>query len=101
MECPKCGGGSYLSDEELVQLISSEPASILLKAIYTCRACSERFSRLVVDDLNSRKKQPHVQTASFAPAQTATQAPNPYNYQNTSNTQNSSEDDAAEGLKFF
>ena len=57
-ECPKCGGGAFLSEEELVKVLeNSEPMKIVAKATYQCRACSERFSRLVCDNLNARKKE--------------------------------------------
>ncbi len=58
MDCPKCGGGAYLLEEELVKILeNTEPIKILLKAVYQCRACSEKFSRLVYDNLEARKKQ--------------------------------------------
>jgi len=58
VECPKCGGGAFLSEEELVKVLeNTEPMKIIAKATYQCRACSERFSRLVCDTLDARKKQ--------------------------------------------
>ena len=57
-ECPKCGGGAFLSEEELVKVVeNSDPMKIIAKATYQCRACSERFSRLVCDAMDARKKE--------------------------------------------
>ena len=60
MFCPKCSGGGFLVDEELVKILDERSAArelrAILKATYVCRACSERFSRLHVDDLSKRKK---------------------------------------------
>ena len=58
VECPKCGGGSFLAEEELVKVLeNTDPVKVLIKSIYQCRACSERFSRLVSDSLDARRKQ--------------------------------------------
>jgi len=57
MNCPKCGGGAFLADEELVKVMEgTKPLKLLIKQIFTCRACSERFSRIVWDNFDSRKK---------------------------------------------
>jgi ribosomal protein L37AE/L43A len=57
MQCPKCGGDAYLVEEELVQVLENvEPPKVIAKAIYQCKSCGERFSRLVYEDLTSRKK---------------------------------------------
>jgi len=61
MECPKCGGGAYLSEEDLVKVVeNSEPLQIIVKNIYQCRACGERFSRIVSDTIAARKKTDNV-----------------------------------------
>ena len=58
MQCPKCGGEAYLVDEELVQVIDNvDPPKIVAKAIYQCRSCGERFTRLVSEDLAAKTKQ--------------------------------------------
>jgi len=58
MECPKCQGGAYLADEELVKIIEgSKPEKAILKATFVCRSCGERFSRLVTDSLEKRRLQ--------------------------------------------
>jgi hypothetical protein len=98
MECPKCSGGSFLSDEELVKVVEgTEPQRILLKAIYTCRACQEKFSRLVWDDLGPHRR--HVQQQHPQYYQPGMQQPGPYQYQQPQ--QQKSEEEAAEGLRFF
>lgn len=57
MLCPKCGGEAYLVDEELVQVLENvDPPKIIAKAIYQCRSCGERFTRLVTEDLDAKKK---------------------------------------------
>jgi hypothetical protein len=103
MECPKCSGGAYLSEEDLIQVLeNTEPVKLMIKATYTCRACSERFTRIIYDDINARKKQPDSM-APPSPYQTQQQQ----NYQQQSYNQpsivrtNDEEDDAAENLKFF
>jgi hypothetical protein len=95
MECPKCSGGSFLSDEELVKVVEgTEPQRILLKAIYTCRACQEKFSRLVWDELGPHRR--HVQQQ---PVYQPGMQPGPYQPQQPQ--QQKTEDEAAEGLRFF
>ena len=103
MECPKCGGGSFLSEEELVKVLEgSDPLTVLLKLIYSCRACGEKFSRLFFDDLNSRRKHTEVSAYPQPPQAQNYQSqnpapPNPYQYQKGER----SEEEVAEGLKFF
>lgn len=96
MECPKCSGGSFLSEEELVKVIeNTDPHRIVLKAIYTCRACQEKFSRLVWDDLGPQRR--HIHSPGIY--QPGVQGPNPYQYQQTQPAKK--EEEAVEGLKFF
>jgi len=65
MQCPKCGGEAYLVDEELVQVLENvEPPKIIAKAIYQCRSCGERFTRLVSESLDAKKKVPDQSGAS-------------------------------------
>jgi phage terminase large subunit GpA-like protein len=65
MQCPKCGGEAYLVDEELVQVLENvEPPKIIAKAIYQCRSCGERFTRLVSESLDAKKKVPESSQAS-------------------------------------
>jgi len=95
MECPKCAGGSYLVDEDLIQILEkAEPVKMLIKATYQCRACSDRFTRLYYDLLEARKK----------PEMHYMQAPQQYQqqYQNQyQQPQQESEDEPPTGLKFF
>ncbi len=82
MECPKCGGGAFLSEEELVQILEQmDPMKVVSKMIYVCRACSEKFSRLMCENLEAKRK---ISPDSAPEPSTATQETNP-----------------AEGLKFF
>ena len=85
MECPKCGGGAFLSEEELVQVMANtQPIKVVLKAVYVCRACSEKFSRLVCENLEAKRKTgPDNAPVSNMPANTGASS------------------DPAEGLKFF
>jgi hypothetical protein len=90
MECPKCGGGAFLSEEELIKILEgTEPLQILIKNIYQCRACAERFSRLVSDNLSSRK----IDTASgmLTDIQSLT----------SSATEKRDSTEVVEGIKFF
>jgi len=96
MECPKCGGGAYLVEEDLIQVLeNAEPVKLMIKATYQCRACSERFTRIIYDDIDARKKQPETGAAS-PPYQSPNQQ---YSHPNIVNTND--EDSAAESLKFF
>jgi phage terminase large subunit GpA-like protein len=56
MNCPKCGGEAYLADEEFVRVIENvEPMKVVAKAIYQCRSCGEKFSRLMVENIDAKK----------------------------------------------
>ena len=90
--CPKCQGGAYLADEDLVKIMdASTPMKLLIKQTFVCRACAERFSRIVWDDMESRRKsfeESTVQTVSLAgnpPTTTAATSP----------------DQAASGIQFL
>ena len=94
MNCPKCGGGSFLAEEDLIQVLgNTEPMKLLLKAIFQCRSCSERFVRIVYDDLAARKKPPE-QTIGYQQAY----QPSAQQYQPSGQSQDS---EPAEGLRFF
>lgn len=90
MNCPKCAGGAFLADEELVKVMeTTQPMRLLIKQTFVCRACAERFSRIVWDDMDSRKKgleEPAtgVQTVSL-----------------TGNEPTASSDQAAAGIQFL
>jgi len=58
MNCPKCGAEAYLVEEEFVKVLENvDPPKVLAKAIYQCKSCGERFSRLIYEDLNTIKKE--------------------------------------------
>lgn len=58
MQCPKCNGEAYLVDEELVKIIeNTDPMKVVAKAVYQCRACGERFSRLVIENIDAKRVQ--------------------------------------------
>ena len=91
MECPKCGGGTYLHEEELVQVLEgTRPLKAVLKATMVCRACAEKFSRLFVDTLENRK--PPVSSPG-----TAQSGP----YAMVPRVVSDFKDEPAEGLRFF
>jgi hypothetical protein len=106
MNCPKCNGGSFVSEEELVQVMDGEPARLLLKATFSCRACNERFSRLVWDDLGHHRRVPQnpqppgvLQPQAQAQEQPYYQSGSPPSYQ--APAQQKKEEEIAEGLRFF
>jgi hypothetical protein len=100
MECPKCGGGAYLADEELIKVLeNTDPMKIMFRAIFTCRACAEKFSRIFYDDLGSRKKPPEVRPFPYQSQQYGQQFGQ--QYEPVRATRTDEDDSAAEGLKFF
>ena len=57
MFCPKCGGGTFIVDEELVKVLEdSRPLKAVIKIVYACRACGDKFGRLVHEHLENRKR---------------------------------------------
>jgi hypothetical protein len=98
MECPKCGGGSYLADEELIKVLeNTDPMKIMFKAIFSCRACSDKFSRIFYDDLGSRKKPQEVRPYPYQ----GQRPQQPQQYEPVRPVESNQDDDPAEGLKFF
>ncbi len=64
MNCPKCQGGAYLGEEDLVKVVeNSTPMRLLIKQTFVCRACAERFSRIISDDMDARRR-PLVDSSS-------------------------------------
>ena len=62
MNCPKCNGGSYVSDEEAIKILeATTPIKIIMRVTYVCRSCNERFSRIFSEDVEARKKPPEWQ----------------------------------------
>ena len=65
MECPRCGGQAYISDEDVVKIVeSTDPVKIVIKVTYICKSCSERFSKIVVENLEKKKVEKEQQTQS-------------------------------------
>lgn len=57
MNCPKCNGGAYLSEEEVVKVLeNTTPIKVIMKVTYICKACNERFSRVFSEDVEAKKK---------------------------------------------
>jgi hypothetical protein len=92
MNCPKCGGGAFLGEEDLVKVMDNmQPMKLLIKQTFVCRACSERFSRIVWDDFEARKRTEEgagaVETVSLTG--------------NDQQASSSSPDQAAAGIQFL
>ncbi len=86
MFCPKCGGGTFISDEELVKILEdSRPLKAVIKIIYVCRACGDKFGRLIHEHLENRKRD-----ETGVSSQPSSVQPKPVGL-----------DTAAEGLRFF
>jgi C4-type Zn-finger protein len=72
MNCPKCSGGSYVSDEEVVKILeNTTPIKVILKVTYICRSCGERFSRVFSEDVEAKRKEefrtaPGMPTSEYA-----------------------------------
>lgn len=57
MNCPKCDGGAYVSEEEVVNVLdNAAPAKVILKVTYICKSCSERFSRVLFEEVDTKKR---------------------------------------------
>ncbi len=91
MECPKCAGGAYLAEEELVQVLNTEPVKVISKATFVCRSCSERFTRLVCEPLDAKRRPPEAPYA-YGGA---------FVYSNQKQQAQAAQPDPAEGLRFF
>jgi len=99
MECPKCAGGAYLAEEDLIQVLeSADPVKLMIKATYQCRACSERFTRIIYDDINARKKQEDLRPP---PSPYQNQPNEQQGYDQSTVVRTDDSDQAAENLKFF
>jgi hypothetical protein len=72
MNCPKCNGGSYVSDEEAIKILeTTSPIKIIMRVTYVCRSCNERFSRIFSEDVETRKRpqewpSPGMPTSEYA-----------------------------------
>lgn len=68
MNCPKCQDEAYLADEDLVKVTEScSPVLIVIKQTYVCRSCGDRFSRIVTEEAESRKKDKQAEEKPAAP----------------------------------
>jgi transposase-like protein len=55
--CPKCGAEAYLSEEEMAGMVeNSDPPKVGIKQIFRCKSCGEKFSRIVFENLEGKKK---------------------------------------------
>jgi len=92
MNCPKCEGGAYLVDEDLLKVMENvQPVKLLIKQTFVCRACAERFSRIVWDGLDARKR---VEESSSGGVQTVSLS-------GPGNEPSASPDQAAAGIQFL
>ena len=95
MDCPKCGGGTYIVDEEFVKVIeNTEPMKVVAKATYQCRSCNERFTRLIVENLDAKRKEEPTRSQGVYSGQT-------FGMENPTQPAAGSSEGAADNLKFF
>ncbi len=72
MNCPKCNGGAYVSEEEVVKVLeNTTPIKVILKVTYVCRSCGERFSRVFSEDVQAKRREdwspsPGMPTSEYA-----------------------------------
>ena len=97
MNCPKCQGGTYLADEDLVKASEgSSPPWVLIKQTFVCRACADKFSRIVADDVASRR----IPLSSQSSAAQAAQVP-PVGSVYTYEKQKPQDNEPEEKIKFL
>lgn len=69
MNCPKCNGGSYVGEEEVIKVLeNTTPIKVIMKITFACRACNERFSRIFLEDVEARKRPQEWQPAPGMPS---------------------------------
>jgi C4-type Zn-finger protein len=57
MICPKCGGEAYVFEEDFIKALENvSPIKLIIKQTLICKSCSERFTRIVCEDTDARKK---------------------------------------------
>lgn len=55
--CPKCGSEAYLSEEEFAGNVeNADPPKVAIKQVFKCKACGEKFSRIVFENLDVKKQ---------------------------------------------
>lgn len=76
MFCPKCGGGTFIADEELVRILEgSRPLKAVVKIHYVCRACNDRFGRIIHENLEDKRRDLSGVTAQSGSVQTSSSQP--------------------------
>ena len=66
MFCPKCSGGTFVAEEDVVKVLETTvPIKLVIKTTYMCRSCNEKFSRVIVEDVEAKRKMPESQTQGF------------------------------------
>ena len=96
IQCPKCNGEAYLVDEELVRVVeNTDPMKVIAKAVYQCRACGERFSRLVIENIDARKTQESGRSQGIYSGETFASQPR------ASQPAGNPEGEAIDQLRFF
>ena len=69
MNCPKCDGGAYVSEEEVINVVENVvPVKVVMKVTYICKSCNERFTRVMIEDLETAKKRPRETKKEWTPA---------------------------------
>ena len=70
MNCPKCDGGAYVSEEEVINVLENAvPAKIILKIAYVCKSCAERFTRVYLEDIDAaQRKKPKESKKEWTPS---------------------------------
>lgn len=57
MNCPKCDGGAYVSEEEVVNVLeNASPPKVIMKITYICKECSEKFTRVNIEEVDAAAK---------------------------------------------
>ena len=55
MKCPRCGGESYVLDEEFVHMAEKiSPPKLIIKSTFVCKSCSEKFTRVMAEDIGAK-----------------------------------------------
>lgn len=101
MNCPKCNGGTYLSEEEVVKVIENvTPVKIMVRGTYVCRACNERFTRVFSEDLEA-KRRPDMVPGFQQPPRGEVPGPNPAYTQASASASSDTSEENANKLRFL
>ena len=64
--CPKCGSEAYLSEEEFAGNVeNADPPKVAIKQVFKCKACGEKFSRIIFENLDASKKKERTEAKKF------------------------------------